>query len=152
MVIRLQTGQVEVSPQVFVRQSNGLFVANTFTRRTKKANIWKQPVTCKKWPRFLLWSTIVAQHDTCTVHIVYEAHSIFFFFNVCRLLLFHCFICLTQKSFMHWWLAMLAQNWPVSVILRNMSNYRTCPYYLTFYKGGFNTEEFPLSKLYWAVF
>lgn len=79
VVIRLQTGQVEVSPQVLVRQSNGPFVANTFTRRTKKANIWKQPVTCKKWPRFLLWSTIVAQHDTCTVHIVYEAHSVLFF-------------------------------------------------------------------------
>ena len=26
-----------------------------------------------------------------------------------------------------------------------MSNYRTCPYYLTFYKGGFNPEEFVLS-------
>lgn len=154
MVIRLQTGQVEVSPQVLVRQSNGPFVTNTFTRRTKKANIWKLNILglAKNDQGFCcgrqLWhNTTHAQFILCMKHIQY---CLFFF--LCMSLVTVSLLCLTQKSFMPWWLAMLAQNWPVSVILRNMSNYRTCPYYLTFYKGGFNTEEFPLSKLYWAVF
>ena len=46
VVIRLQTGQVEVSPQALVRHSNGRFVNKNFTPRTNKAK--KRPGICKK--------------------------------------------------------------------------------------------------------
>ena len=72
MVIRLQTGQVEVSPQDLIRQSNGRFVTLRLLEGQTKANINKRRGTKVFW-------TIMAQHDTCTVHIVYEAHSILLF-------------------------------------------------------------------------